>query len=140
MGIPPATKRSGFQTFASCLCGYSLEKLSGTLSHMGRIQLSEEYGTRSKAIARSIRDYCFNGSFFTDGLAQNAQQGTAYSQHSQIWAVLCGAIGGREGIRQFCNTFSRHDFTPTSTAMDFYKFRPVSAVEGDLYGSRFFAF
>jgi hypothetical protein len=140
MGIPPATKKSGFQTFANCLYGYSLERLSRTVRHMGRLQLSIEYEARSKAIAASIREHCFDGSFFTDGLYRHAQHGLDYSQHIQIWAVLCHAIEGQEANILLCDTFNRNDFIPTSTAMDFYKFRAVSMVGGDLYNSLFFSF
>lgn len=136
-GIPSATKRFGFQTFASCLYGYSLEKLSRTLSHMGQIRLSEEYGTRSKAIAMSIREHCFDGTFFTDGLAQDTPLGLDYSQHSQIWAVLCGAIAGEEAVHLLERTFERADFTHTSTAMSFYKFRALSVAGGNLYNTLF---
>lgn len=74
----------------------------------------------------SVREQCFHSSFFTDGLAWDALQGNDYSQHSQIWAVLCGAIAGEEAIHLLQNTLARADFILTSTAMSFYKFRAVS--------------
>ena len=137
-GVPPAGKITGFQTFASCIYAYTLRRLSNIVGLLHRPGLCSEYGMRSKAIAQSVRRHCFDGAFFTDGLADNAHPGADYSQHSQIWAVLCGAIEGEEAVRLLRDSLLR-SFSPTSTAMTFYKLRALSAVGGDLYDSLFFS-
>ncbi|KAL6409172.1 Bacterial alpha-L-rhamnosidase [Ilyonectria robusta] len=159
-GIPPAARRTGFQTFTNSLYAYTLKRLAAMLSDIGREDLAGTYNTRADAIVRAIRDHCFDGHYFTDGLAKQAES-TDYSQHNQVWAVLCGAVSDETGASLLTQSLAtaetqtdlRSDsdptgtrsilssqnriFTPTSTAMSFYTFRALSQVGRGVYDAHF---
>ncbi|KAH7147128.1 Six-hairpin glycosidase-like protein [Dactylonectria estremocensis] len=149
-GIPPAARRTGFQTFTNSLYAYTLKRLAAMLSDIGRENVAGEYNVRADAIVRAIRDHCFDGHYFTDGLARGAEP-TDYSQHNQVWAVLCGAVSGETGASLLTQSLATagptgtstnlnsqgRTFTLTSTAMSFYTFRALSQVGRGVYEAHF---
>ncbi|KAL3442861.1 Six-hairpin glycosidase [Aspergillus insuetus] len=143
MGIPPAAERTGFQSYTSMLYAYTLAATCPLLAAIGRPGMAEEYQIRANAIKGALVAHCFDGRFFTDGLVANADPGADYSQHAQVWAVLCGAATGdlALGIMRECTAPSRsRGFTQTSTAMSFYTLRALAEVGGGLYEERFHEF
>ncbi|KAH7377485.1 Six-hairpin glycosidase-like protein [Cadophora sp. MPI-SDFR-AT-0126] len=138
-GIPPAGKRTGFQTFASSLYAYTLQLIAPVLEHDGRKGVAEEYKQRALGITASIREHCFDGEYFTDGLAKSAPK-SEYSQHNQTWAVLSGAVTGDDARDLLSRSLLRKDFTAPSIAMSFYTLRSLSLVGGDLYDVHFLDF
>lgn len=151
-GIPTAAGRTGFLTFTSCLYAYTLRRLAGLMIAIGRDGLVSEYSSRADALAQAVRNHCFDGEFFTDGLAKQAAS-TDYSQHSQVWAILSGAAAPDASAIQFLtrSLAAAGDvapeaegkgmvFTPTSTAMSFYTLRALSMVGGDAYDAHFTSF
>ncbi|KAH7166576.1 Six-hairpin glycosidase-like protein [Dactylonectria macrodidyma] len=138
-GVPPAAQRTGFQTFTNCLYAYTLKRLAAMLSDINRENMSGAYKARADAIVRAIRDHCFDGHYFTDGLARQAEP-MDYSQHNQVWAVLCGAVSDETGASLLSQTklsSQNRTFTPTSTAMSFYTFRALSKVGRGVYEAHF---
>jgi hypothetical protein len=143
MGIPPAAARTGFGSYTNMLYAYTLRRISSLLVAIGRPALSGEYQTRADATIQALKSHCFDGLFFTDGLASDPSQESDYSQHGQVWAVLCGAATGNLALEIMskctANTGDKQ-FTPTSTAMSFYTLRALARVGGNLYEDRFHAF
>ncbi|KAL2846693.1 Six-hairpin glycosidase [Aspergillus pseudoustus] len=153
LGIPLAAERTGFPAYTNMLYAYTLQAISPLLAATGRTGVAEEYQARAAAINQALREHCFDGRFFTDGLAATADQDTDYSQHAQIWAVLSGAATGDVAydiIRACTETEAppQHGttqsvlprFTQASTAMSFYLLRALAAVNHGLYEERFHAF
>lgn len=160
MGIPPAGERTGFLAYTNMLYAYVLQHLAATLTAMGhRPHLATEYQDRAANVVSALQAHCFDGAFFTDGLAQSASTEHDYSQHSQIWAVLCGAAKGDVAREILAHSLSipaasttvtggtlsavppqLHTFTPTSTAMSFYTLRALSLAGRSLYATHFHAF
>ncbi|CEL06432.1 hypothetical protein ASPCAL09609 [Aspergillus calidoustus] len=143
MGIPPAVERTGFQSYTSMLYAYTLAAICPLLVAMSRPGMAEEYQIRANAIKGALIASCFDGRFFTDGLAANSDPASDYSQHAQVWAVLCGAATGDVAldIMSECTApSSRRKFTQTSTAMSFYTLRALAEVGGGLYEERFHEF
>ncbi|PVH74596.1 glycoside hydrolase family 78 protein [Cadophora sp. DSE1049] len=138
-GIPPAGKRTGFQTFSSSLYAYTLRQIAPVLEHNGRKGVAEEYKQRAIEIAASIRQHCFDGEYFTDGLAKSAPNSEC-SQHNQVWAILSCAVTGDDARNLLLKTLLRKDLTTPSIAMSFYTLRALSLVGGDLYDSHFHDF
>ncbi|KAJ4197146.1 hypothetical protein NW767_009038 [Fusarium falciforme] len=157
-GIPPAARRTSFQTFTNSLYAYTLKRLAAMLSDMGRENLAGAYNAQADIIVRAIQDHCFDGHYFTDGLARQAES-TDYSQHNQVWAVLCGAVSDERGASLLTRSLATADtqtnlrsdsdppgtqlslrnriLTPTSTAMSFYTFRALSQVGRGVYEAHF---
>ena len=154
MGIPPAATRTGFCTYTSMLYAYTLQRMAMVLAGIQRAALAAEYKARADSLVQAIQKQCFDGHFFTDGLAAAAILSKDYSEHSQIWAVLCGAASGERASRILAESLSVPSnnanayhgeprsliFTAVSTAMSFYTLRALSIVGGSLYNDHFHSF
>ncbi|KAH8590036.1 Six-hairpin glycosidase-like protein [Bisporella sp. PMI_857] len=139
-GVPPQAA-TGFQTYTNSLYAYSLKKCAIFLDTIGRPAIAVEYLARADAIARAIKAQCFDGCFFTDGLASTrGELKSCPSQTNQVWAVLCGAISGEPARELLSHCLSSADFVPTSSAMSFYVLRALSMVGGGLYDDMFHSF
>lgn len=145
-GIPPAVSRTGVSTYTNSLYAYGLKTAAKVVWAVGRTGLAEEYMARAAKVTRAINTHCFDGRFFTDGLAASADQSGDHSQHNQVWAVLCGAAGSRErgqDILQAClapYSDVKAGFAATSVSMSFYTLRALSEVGGGLYEGLFHRF
>ncbi|KAF4769002.1 Bacterial alpha-L-rhamnosidase [Penicillium solitum] len=125
------------------LYAYTLKRISEVLVSVGRPGVAGEYQLRADATLLALKAHCFDGRFFTDGLASEAACDNDCSQHGQVWAVLSGAAMGdlAFNIISECTAVSgARTFTPTSTAMSFYTLRAMSMVGGSLYDERFHGF
>lgn len=87
---------------------------------------------------------CFDGRYFTDSLAITSDPKVDRSQHSQVWAVLSGAISGIDAqdllIRALGNSKDRETLIKTSISMSFYTLRAISVAGGSLYNNAFAEF
>jgi len=150
MGIPP--QRTGFQTFTSLIYAYTLQSLARVVEHVGRPALAEDYTSRAHTIIDAVREHCWDGTNFTDGLVNKADYSQDLSEQNQIWAVLSGAVQGNEATtlltRNLVQAQSKatshanqgHSLTKASMAMSIYKLQAMSKVEGTLYDDSFHAF
>jgi hypothetical protein len=147
MGVPPAGKETGFMTYTNQLYAYALQRLSGLELCLGRQSRSAEHAQRAESIARAVRAHCYDGTYFTDGLARLAES-SHYSEHSQIWAVLCGAITGKDAVDLLSRSLASprrgieetRELTKPSIAMAFYTLRALSAAGDGVYEDRFHDF
>ncbi|KAF2822053.1 Six-hairpin glycosidase [Ophiobolus disseminans] len=150
MGIPP--QRTGYQTFTSLLYAYTLQNLATVVEQLGRPGLAKEYATRARSVVDAVRERCWDGSFFTDGLAMNDDKSQDLSEQIQIWAVLAGAVQDTEARTLLARSFElnhgdatssglpRPDLTKASMAMSIYTLRAISKVGGTFYDDTFHAF
>ncbi|SPO00781.1 related to rhamnosidase B [Cephalotrichum gorgonifer] len=145
-GIPPAAARTGVSTYTNSLYAYGLKMAAKVMWAVGRTGLAEEYMARAAQVTRAVNTHCFDGHFFTDGLAGSADEGGDYSQHNQVWAVLSGAEASPErgrAILRACLAPSsdvKAKFVPASISMSFYTLRALSEVGGGLYEELFHRF
>lgn len=142
-GIPPSTEKSGISTYTNLLYAHTLKSAAAVVSRLGRRGVAREYLIRAEEGIQAVQKRCFDGSFFTDSLTTETAQKRPgdYSQHSQVWAVLSGAVGadqGREMLRQCLEPGS--GFVPASVSMAFYTLRALSSVGGSLYDDNFHGF
>ncbi|EPS36192.1 hypothetical protein H072_10349 [Dactylellina haptotyla CBS 200.50] len=156
-GIPPAAERTGFSTYTNALYAYTLKNASVLLRALGRSSLAEEYAARANAVVKAIREHCFDGNFFTDGLAKPAHVEDDYSVTSQVFAALCGAATGSQisyilaqSLASSSSAFpsdyfnnsgqqiTAKKFVQPSLAMSFYTLRALSLSQpNNLYDSYF---
>ncbi|KAH8901724.1 Six-hairpin glycosidase [Thozetella sp. PMI_491] len=144
-GIPPAAARTGVSTYTNNLYAYALRKASQVLWALGRLGMAEEYLQRANRLVLAIHRHCFDGRFFTDGLAAQAELSTDYSQHNQVWAVLSGAAavaqdGAEDLLRRCLDGDDLDTFVPASLAMSHYTLRALSKAGGGLYERHFHKF
>ncbi|KIM93688.1 glycoside hydrolase family 78 protein [Oidiodendron maius Zn] len=142
-GCPPAVERTGFSSYTNCLYAYTLKNAAALLQALGRPSLADEYIARAEDIIKALKLHCFDGHFFTDGLAKMADRSLDYSQHGQTWAVLSGAATGliaQEIMRGCLDPSVTQKFQPASISMSFYVLRALSLAGGDIYNEHFPAF
>lgn len=145
-GIPPTTEGPGeLSTYTNSLYAYALRKAGELVASIGRTGMRDEYMRRADAVVRAIREHCFDGCYFTDGLASSVNAACpGMSQHNQIWAVLCGAANGNlaSSILETCleSEASDRQFSQTSISMSFYTLRALSAVGEGMYERHFHGF
>ncbi|KAJ3544404.1 hypothetical protein NM208_g3065 [Fusarium decemcellulare] len=141
-GVPPAIHRTGISTFTNQLYAYTLCKAAGLVQVMGRSAVAEEYQSRADSIVRSLKDHCFDGTFFSDTISSKAVL-TDYSQHCQVWAVLSGCLAGVEAqqlLRRSLQGVADGRLVQESISMSFYTMRALSLSGGDVYDETFHHF
>lgn len=143
-GYPSTCEENAFSAFTNEIYAYTLKAAAQLVKVLGRPAQSEEYLQRAEHILCALREHCFDGEYFTDSLAGATVEGTvAHSTHSQIWAVLCGAVTGAEAqdlLRKSMRQAKAGRFVQPSIAMSFYTLRALDAVGGDVYDEHFHAF
>ncbi|KAL5619912.1 hypothetical protein FOBRF1_003158 [Fusarium oxysporum] len=144
-GYPAVFERTGISTYTNAIYTYTLNAVSKLISALGRPALGDEYRDRAKRIASSLRAHCFDGEFFADSLVSAYAEGEMpkYSQHSQVWTVLSGAISGREAqtlLRKSIERTVAGQFIQESIAMSFYTLRAFSLAGGNVYDDHFHQF
>lgn len=145
-GIPPAAVHTGVSTYTNSLYAYGLKTAAKVMWAVGRPGMAKEYVARAASVTKAINAHCFDGRFFTDGLAKSADNGGDYSQHNQVWAILSGAAGSRErgqSILRDClapPSDTKPKFVTTSISMSFYTLRALSEVGGCLYEEHYHRF
>ncbi|KAH8701538.1 Six-hairpin glycosidase-like protein [Talaromyces proteolyticus] len=140
-GVPPATIPTGISTYSNNLYAYTLKLAAHVqLTCAGRSALAEEYMCRANRIIDAVRLRCFDGNFFTDSLAANSDPNRDRSQHNQVWAVLSGALAGKNAqqlLRRSFDSPAAESLVQTSISMSFYTLRALSMVGGGLYEELF---
>jgi hypothetical protein len=142
-GIPPAVTKTGVSTYTNHLYAYALKTSAQLLWALGRTGLADEYLGRARLVVQSINEYCFDGEYYTDGLASNADKATDYSQHNQVWAVMSGAATGERSqriLRKCLSGESTNDFTQASISMSFYTLRALSEAGAGIYEEHYHRF
>lgn len=89
-GVPTSGRKSNLHTYFSMLYAYVLREAAKLLIEVGRPAHAEEYESRARSLQVAVRTHCYDGDFFTDSTSDIAGE-DAYSQHCQVFAVLCGA-------------------------------------------------
>lgn len=140
-GIPPAAEESGISTYTNLLYAFTLRKAAEVQTVLGRLAVGNEYRLKAERIIEGVLTHCFDGMTFTDSLLCHGTEATKYSQQSQIWAVLCGAVTGEQAqdlLRRVLRPAGV--FTPASVSMSFYTLRALSVAGGSVYDDLFHDF
>ncbi|KAH6871487.1 Six-hairpin glycosidase-like protein [Thelonectria olida] len=138
-GVPPSVIKSGISTYTNNLYAYTLKMASQLQLACGsRPALAEEYVLRASRIVDAVNQHCFDGRFFTDSLAATSNPELDRSQHSQIWAVLSGAISGVDAQKLL--RCSSDCLVKVSISMSLYTLRALSIAGGSLYDDLFHDF
>jgi alpha-L-rhamnosidase len=129
-GMPPAYWSVGVATIFSLVYSMSLLRAAELCDFLGRKDTGNEYRLRSQTINDAVNRQCFEDGIYLDGPGVHE-----YSQHSQVFAVLCGAITGPAAKKLMKRTVQDSQLAPCSYAMKFYLFRAVEKV--GLYSESF---
>lgn len=119
--IPPAYRVHGAATYNSLLYAFVLTSAAELFDYVGRKDTAHEYRERARALTDAVNKHCFDGRFYTDGPGSSD-----LSQHTQVFAILSGAISGDAGKSLFLSTLDEvaaGRMPKCSYAMGFYVFR-----------------
>lgn len=139
-GVPRSGRKSNRHTFLSMFYAYVLKHAAGLLREVGRPGNANEYESRAESLVKAIKRHCYDGQFFTDSTADIASdEEYAYSQHCQVFAVLCGAVDPSDSPRLLREAFDtqkpKHAFSKCSYVMMFYALRAFSSAGDEVYES-----
>ncbi|RSL44316.1 hypothetical protein CEP54_014742 [Fusarium duplospermum] len=128
-GVPTSGRKSNRHTYFSMLYAYVLKQAAKLVRNVGRPGHADEYESRAASVTKATQTHCFDGRFFTDSTADIAGQ-DVYSQHCQVFAILCGAAQPEDHSRLLTEAFSDPRFFKCSYVMQFYALRAF-AIAGD---------
>ncbi|KAK0385776.1 hypothetical protein NLU13_6953 [Sarocladium strictum] len=134
-GVPTSGRESNRHTYFSMLYAYVLRQAARLVCDVGRPGYADDYESRAAAVVKAVRTHCFDGNFFTDSTADIARPEDAYSQHCQVFAVLCGAATETERSRLLKEAFADPRFSKCSYVMLFYALRAFSLAGDEVYES-----
>ncbi|KAJ5090787.1 Bacterial alpha-L-rhamnosidase [Penicillium argentinense] len=131
-GVPTSGRKSNRHTYFSMLYAWVLQKVAGLVRDVGRPGHAAEYEARAESLLVAIRTHCYDGEFFTDSTSDLADE-LSYSQHCQVFAVICGAAKEEDSVRILTESFTNNRFSKCSYMMRFYAFRAIALAGNDLY-------
>jgi len=130
MAVPPAYKRTGVAAYNSLVYAWTLQHAAELCAFIGRDDTAGEYLQRADCVNQAVAKHCFNGEYFTDGPAH-----PDLSEHTQIFAILSGAITGDAAVQLLKRTINNSSIPRCSYAMKHYVFRALEKT--DLYDTFF---
>lgn len=131
-GVPTSGRKSNRHTYFSMLYAFVLRQTAELVREVGRPGYASEYEARAESVVQAIKTHCFDGKFFTDSTADIADS-LAYSQHCQVFAILCGAAEPSDRARLLTESFAQPHFSKCSYVMKFYALRAFALAGDDAY-------
>ena len=131
-GVPTSGRKSNRHTYFSMLYAIVLKQAAKLVRDVGRPGHAGEYEARAESIVNAIKAHCFDGKFFTDSTADIAES-LAFSQHCQVFGVLCGAAAPSDRARILTESFADPSFSKCSYVMKFYALRAFALAGDDVY-------
>lgn len=131
-GVPTSGRKSNRHTYFSMLYALVLKEAAKLARDVGRPGYAGEYDARAESVVQAITAHCFDGQFFTDSTADIADD-LAYSQHCQVFGVLCGAAEPANRAHLLTESFSQPRFSKCSYVMKFYALRAFALAGDDAY-------
>ncbi|ERS95464.1 hypothetical protein HMPREF1624_07980 [Sporothrix schenckii ATCC 58251] len=141
-GVPTAGRSTNCHTFFSMLYAVVLRQAARLARDVGRPGHADEYESRADSLVTAVKDHCYDGRFFADTTVDALPEAgnghsspTAYSQHCQVFAVLCGACSESDRERLLTEAFSADAgrFSKCSYVMQFYALRAFSLASDEAY-------
>ena len=117
MGIPQAYW-DGAATYNSLVYAFTLNHAADLCDSLRRHDTAKEYRDRRAALNAAVNQRCFDGNFYTDGPGAKGR-----SQHTQVFAILSGAIKGAAASELMRKTLQDSSLPQCSYAMSFYLLR-----------------
>lgn len=120
-GVPPATKQ-GALTMESLLYVLGLQYAEALFGYMGYSEKAEKCRQQAEQVQSAVRRHCIGAK----GLYQDGPGVEAYSQHTQVFAVLTDTVSLETGARLLEETLLYpKQYAQCSIAMQYYLFRAL---------------
>lgn len=121
MSSVPRANQVGPTTIYNLMYAKALQSAAFLNKATGREGMETEYISRSQEILKAVKTYCYDAN---KGLFQDGPEVNEYSQHCQVWGVLCGAVTGVEA-RELMLRALEYNMAKVSYAMSYYLFRAL---------------
>ncbi|KAL2857078.1 Six-hairpin glycosidase-like protein [Aspergillus pseudoustus] len=151
LAVPPGYRRTGVISYVSLLYAFVLQRAAELCEFLGRRDTAAEYSERAARVNEAVVRHCLRssdsenenendegkGDYLTDAPdspSSSSKTTPELSQHTQIFAILSGAIRGthaRRILRRALNPSTNAPYARCSYAMSFYVFE--AAVQTGLY-------
>ncbi len=118
----PTAVSYGPSTIHNLVYAWTLQVAAGLLSETGRASVADEYAQRAGEIMAVVQARCFDAEA---GLYWEGPDYHAYSQHAQVFAVLCGLLKGESASRALEAVLQREDAAKCSYPQQFYLLRAL---------------
>lgn len=125
-GVPNGEREKPLTVY-SMMYSAALRSAATIVKQFGREELSGEYLDRRFVVNDSLRHHCFRPD---TGMYTDIPGEESYSQHPQIWAILCGAAR-KEERKPLLLRALEPGVKPCSFAMCFYTLRALE--KADMY-------
>lgn len=122
LAVPPAYARTGFMAYSSLIYSLTLQRAAQLCEFVGRRDTAVEYRQRATQLNAAVLKHCFRGDFMVEGPDSPLEE---RSQHTQVFAVLCGALEGETARTVLRRALTDSSFVRCSYAMSFYVFEAV---------------
>lgn len=124
-GVPQAARKGPLTVY--CLMYISaLQKSAELAAYAGQHDAAQAYIKRAEQMQEAVKTHCT--SLTRPGCLTDGPGVEAFSQHTQIWAVLTGTLSGAEARQALEQALASPDFVPCSFAMTIYLFRALALV------------
>lgn len=120
----PAGGRDGAVTVYSMIYAYALAAQAEVCDACGRNGLAGEYRKRREKLLKAINEKCYDAAqgLYVDVVGVEPK---AYSEHTAVWAVLCGAVTGKEAGELFDRAYACPGLSRCSFSMNYFTFRAL---------------
>ena len=134
-GGVPARKVDEPITVSTLMYAAALKSCAELCEILGRTGTAADYRSRAEAAIRAAHEHCYDAEV---GLYRNKPSVREFSQHTTLWAILSGAVSGKEAGELIDRTFDSHVPVATCTfSMSHYMFRALElAGRYDKYAKR----
>jgi alpha-L-rhamnosidase len=119
MAVPPTYKKTGVAAYNSLLCAWVLQQAAELCDFVKRTDTAAEYRQRACALNAAVNRHCFDGELYLDGPGASE-----VCQHTQIFAIISGAISGKAATDLMDRTLSK-SMPQCSYALQHYVFRAL---------------
>lgn len=128
-GVPTAKNQGdGSLTMESLLYLYGLQKAADLASYLGRQSTADAYTRRAEFLSASLQKYCRGTAKSGVSLFQDGPGVDEYSVHCQVFAILTGLVGRREGRAMLEETVGNPAYPQASVSFSFYLFLALERI------------
>ena len=122
-GIPNGAKTGmGAGTVNNLFYAYTMKTIAPLFEKLGMTERAVQYTNEATDVLSAVMTHCWSND---RQLLREAPDLEEYSQHAQLWAVLCGLFTGEEAQAAMHKALTDKSLVQCSFVMQFYLFRAL---------------
>jgi len=124
-GIPNGVKKGmGAGTVNNLCYAYTMKTIAPLFAKLGMSALATQFASEAEEVLGAVMKHCWSNE---QQMLREAPDLEEYSQHAQMWAVLCGLFTGEEAKTLMHKALMDNSLVQCSFVMQFYLFRALEA-------------